>query len=130
MAFLGLISCTWTRSKNVHEHTDCKSNGARGAIGTRRVASRGVAAGATAQGPRMVQRDWTRRHRAGRLDRQRRIPAWTSSVREVRTLVALGRRRRCGAADVTQPRADALYDGDGRADHDRPPPRPRKNGKA
>ena len=83
------------------------------------MADRRAATGAETEGTRMVQRDWPRRDRAGRLNRQRRIPAWTSSVCEIRSLAALGGRRRGVASDTTQRRADALHDGHRRADHDR-----------
>src|SRR6185369_15292054 len=83
------------------------------------MATRRTAAGATTTGSRLVQRDWTRRDRAGRLNWQRRIPAWTSGVREIRSLVVVGRRRGRVAPNTTQPRIDALHDGHRRADHDR-----------
>ena len=68
----------------------------------------------TARSP-VDQRSWSRRDRARGFNRQRRIPAWPSSVCEIRSFVALGRGP-CGTAtDAAQRRTDALHDGDRRA---------------
>src|ERR1041385_3711602 len=90
------------------------------------MATRRVAAAATAKGPRMVQRDWSRRDRAWSVNRQRRIPTWTSSICQIRSVVVVGGWSGCVASDAPERRADALHDGNRRADHDRlhanPPP--------
>src|ERR1041385_1854473 len=90
------------------------------------MATRRVAAAATAKGPRMVQRDWSRRDRAWSVNRQRRIPAWTSSICQIRSVVVVGGWSGCVAPDTPERRADALHDANRRADHDRlhanPPP--------
>src|ERR1041384_8278982 len=80
------------------------------------MATRRVAAAATAKGPRMVQRDWSRSDRAGSVNRQRRIPAWTSSICEIWSVVVVGGWSGCVAPDAPERRADALHDGNRRAD--------------
>ena len=88
-----------------------RNNSKRSTLRTRSLENWRTAARAQAARFGMVQRDWSGCHRARRLDRERRVSAWTSGIRQVRTLVALGGRRRGLASDSAQRRTDALHDG-------------------
>ena len=69
----------------------------------------GAAQAANAEGARLAGRRGAWRHRAGRLDRQRRVPARSGGVRAIRPVAALGDRGRRLPPDDLQHRADALH---------------------